>query len=548
MIATKEPPTTQENPETTLHGQSTQQTRPRIPEIYRALSLLIQDTHHFFHSLVQIDEDILHTRLIASDHTDPIISLTDTSNPLPRTDDHPNPLPSLLDAKINGNNEPATTESFQKLLTFHFESALLHKTKKIFTQDHQFDHWDPAQWDEPTRAEDLLTAGKCLFLASNLADNIQTHIEGLEQEFLQSVEGILDETITLFLVDQDPTREVHDHWTSESDPSDITLNHSGITLNKYNKAAILLGCTPQTYEANRGAVPWILAQPITSPTPDHQGKFIGAERALAITYAMTPKAWTRMTAFDPALTYMIIRTCRDMTQSAAIINWLSSFNHPININNLRDLLRRSDVSESLAKPPQTLTDENTRKVVSLAIQHTPQDPQGYAQERTTTHDISDAHIYIHQMAHNRTKVTATTWKGLLKAIHRWHEQADQIKTQMEWDKIIAANNNQVRTWEPIVRHFEYGAVTATELTDEAMLLQEALEMKHCVHLYGKRASTGQTHIFSLRDESGNRATLSIIPTQGGWREEQTRGYKNHPTTQPIRDCAQELVQTCKVHN
>ena len=87
-------------------------------------------------------------------------------------------------------------------------------------------------------------------------------------------------------------------------------------------------------------------------------------------------------------------------------------------------------------------------------------------------------------------------------------------------------------------------VTATELTSECMLLHEALEMNHCVHIYGSRAEQGTVRIFSLTQESGNRATASIILRNGLWQQEQTRGRRNHPTTDAMRECTLALAEAC----
>ena len=88
------------------------------------------------------------------------------------------------------------------------------------------------------------------------------------------------------------------------------------------------------------------------------------------------------------------------------------------------------------------------------------------------------------------------------------------------------------------------ALKMTELTDESMLLHEALKMTHCVHLYGSRAQQGTIRIFSLTQESGNRATASIILRNGLWQQEQTRGKRNHPTTDAMRECTLALAQAC----
>ena len=143
-----------------------------------------------------------------------------------------------------------------------------------------------------------------------------------------------------------------------------------------------------------------------------------------------------------------------------------------------------------------------------------------------------------------TKVTATTWGGMLKAIHHWHERMNREQIRHQWNDIVNNNGGNIRRWEPALGEFKHQDVTATELTNEYMLLHEALEMSHCVHIYGSRAQQGTIRIFSLTQESGNRATASIILRNGLWQQEQTRGKRNHPTTDAMRQCTLALAQAC----
>ena len=96
-----------------------------------------------------------------------------------------------------------------------------------------------------------------------------------------------------------------------------------------------------------------------------------------------------------------------------------------------------------------------------------------------------------------TKVTAATWGGMLKAIHQWHQRMNQEQTRQQWTDIVNNNGGEIRSWEPALGQFKHQDVTAAELTDETMLLHEALEMNHCVHMYGSRAQQGTIRIFSL---------------------------------------------------
>ena len=531
--------------------------RPALPEIYRSLSCQIDNLPNFFDSLIMIDDQIDRLDLITSEHPEPIISLIEKPNPIanPNIDPNPTPAPTpespqqpapyIMEGSVHSSFLTDDPPTLQELIKRHFESALLQAATNLVTNPHgPFKHWDPNQWDQPSRQAQLMDAAKCVFHAQRFNDTLDEYIEEIEKEVNDSINCRIDERVTVLLTNEDPTRQVHPPWTSRLDPSDITLDPSGITVNSYNKAATILGCSRETQEANRGAIPWILAQGPSSETPAHQGEFIGAERTKALSHGMTPKAWTKMTALDPTVTYTVIRTARNLADSAQTINWLTSLNQPINIPNLMDILQIRDVTQSLAKEPQDLKDSNIRTVVTLALQHSNPINQPQRDRRTANNNISDAHIYLMQMTHNQQPIRSKTWNGLLKAIHRWHEQANQDTIRNRWNELVTANHSYIRAWEPLLQTFEHEGVTATELTDERMLLDEALHMQHCVHLYGAKAQSGQTHIFSLKDQSGTRATVSIIPNGPAWREEQTRGYKNHPTTPELLSCAREILKAC----
>ena len=208
------------------------------------------------------------------------------------------------------------------------------------------------------------------------------------------------------------------------------------------------------------------------------------------------------------------------------------------------MMQYADIREKLSHPPRNLGDLNTRKVATLNLAYKETQTQKAQKEQETRHQIADAVTYAQSMTLEGKEITATTWGGLFKAIHQWHDRINKEVTRQQWTDIVNKNGGKIRRWEPALDQFQHQDVTATELTDERMLLDEALEMNHCIHLYGSRAEQGTIRIFSLTQESGKRATASIILRNGLWQQEQTMGRSNHPTTGAMRECTLALAETC----
>jgi len=84
-------------------------------------------------------------------------------------------------------------------------------------------------------------------------------------------------------------------------------------------------------------------------------------------------------------------------------------------------------------------------------------------------------------------------------------------------------------WPPILRKFESGPYRMLALTSESQLLEEGVQMQHCVGTYGDRCRFEPLRIFSVRyKKTGLRvATLAIKETQpGAWIVDQIKGPEN----------------------
>ena len=530
--------------------QEENSSRPGLPELYRMLSELIPKPREFFDGLVWVEtqDDSIHVR--AWHIPDPIISLRDIPNPMsqqgtnrfpedPGEDQPVYPMELLITpadpAQVNLSQ--TTTE---ELLTGHFEDALLQRTRETL-------HPDPSgQWQEPADIKNLTTAIRCVFYASGISESVQTYIEDLNQHVQREMRETLNPRTVRFLAESAPARGFipSREGTPQDTNSDSIIEEAGTTIGQYNKAALFMSCSRETQEANAGAIPFILAQETQHQDTTHQGQFIGRERAQAMHHGMTAQGWKKMTRMNPELTKSIVRWCTDLEEAAGTINWLAHQGRDVELTSLSQIMQSATTRQSLRHPPRDLGDRNAQKLAALAIAHDGDNIQNTRMQRESMNQFSDAITYTQRMTLEGKEITATTWRGLLKATHRWHQRINREATMQQWNAIVSDNGGKLRTWEPTLGHFQHQDVTATELTDEHMLLQEALAMNHCVHLYGSRAEQGTIRIFSLTQESGSRATASIILRKGGWQEEQTRGQSNHPTTKEMHECTRALVQAC----
>ena len=550
-------------------SQKQESPRPELPELYRMLSELIENPTEFFDSLIQVETRNNNVTVMAWHIPDPVISLRDIPNPISQTgrdsflatpEENQPVFPPVFPIElcltpINPKTIDLGEVKTKEILAKHFEAALIQRTKEILG------HGLSQQWEKPEGIKELLTAAKCVFYASDiefthrvsgsfsiLSESLEDYIETLDEHLHREMQKKLNPQVINLLDQSAPSRgfkpsrketanETHPKIIHIMDPN---MGVIPITVGQYNKAALVLGCSKETRSANAGAIPFILAQETPNQGVSHQGEFIGSERTRAMQHGMTAHGWKKMTHMEPKFTLSIIHYSNDLEEAAGIINWLAHQGQKLHESSLDHMMQYTDIREKLSRPPRNLGDLNMGRVAALAITR----KESTQQEQETRHQIADAVAYAQRMTLNGTKVTAATWDGMLKAIHQWHERMNREQTRQQWTDIVNNNGGKIRSWEPALGEFKHQDVTATELTNETMLLHEALEMNHCVHMYGSRAQQGTVRIFSLTEESGGRATASIILRNGLWQQEQTRGRRNHLTTDAMRECTLALAQAC----
>ena len=547
---------------------------PDLPGLYRVLTSLIPDPQGFFDSLIKIDSGPVQMTVTPRHTGQPAITLTQLPNPIGQetneTGPDPEEIPCLdpeeipgLDPEeipgpdpeeipgllrltvVNGDDPDATVESMPEMLAREFKTAMLQASRDLLWTAVRAGRLTPADalhWDDPTNAPKLLTAAKCVFYAWTDADTVDDYLETLHQNVRQEIEKKLNPDVLHMLSTTcpmtTPTRE------ADETPGDVRISQGAATLSQYNRSALVMACTAECTKANAGAIPWILAQPDPGAAPRHQGQLIGRARTDAMAQGMSARGWTAMTKMAPDITRMVISHCNDLSQAAETINWLASLTRSIDRTSLSEILIRPELRDRLTDPGETLQNQNLRKAAALIVGRTGDNAPSAWLDRAARHDIADAMTYAQVSGIEEQAITATSFGGLMKAVRRWHTKLNRQKIRKQWQATVNANGGTVRRWEPVLKDFEYQGITATELTSEEMLLEEALELDHCVHLYGTLAAGGTVRIFALRGPDGSRATTAITAASGTWELEQTRSRANHPAPKEMQTCARELVRAC----
>lgn len=90
--------------------------------------------------------------------------------------------------------------------------------------------------------------------------------------------------------------------------------------------------------------------------------------------------------------------------------------------------------------------------------------------------------------------------------------------------------------------FELNGWTGTRLRDSESLYEEGLAMRHCVAGYALKVARGRSTIFSLRHESGERATLEVSGTGEGWQVVQVVSAGNRLVSESCKAFAQQLAK------
>ena len=327
-----------------------------------------------------------------------------------------------------------------------------------------------------------------------------------------------------------------------------------VTVSRYNLAAaqeIAQGLA----ETNPGALMWAYFHCGLDEELGHPGQVISMARRSMEDSGLPGRHW-RYAAAIPTDTACLILENRNPAAAAIIMEGLA----------------RAGVPPAAAGPPghgpaaamvTKLTEawgwderthrENTVLAVQLIYRELHRHRERYPEGEDSGEEEGEAgdrlrreHVdvadYVTQTSDRGERVRSTTWRGLVKASERWHRDFVLELNRARAVNAVRRKNGRVLAWNSLLGETELGELTATPLTDESQLAQEAWSMDHCVGGYGDPCARGSSRIFSIRRDRKRVATVEIrLQPDGTWEVAQTRSGRNRDAAVDAKEMARELA-------
>lgn len=151
--------------------------------------------------------------------------------------------------------------------------------------------------------------------------------------------------------------------------------------------------------------------------------------------------------------------------------------------------------------------------------------------------------YLNSLNRDAASLTATTWKGILKAARRWH-QNDHYRD--EADAIL--QHDYYPSWNCLLPETELNnGLVAIPLPDARALIAQGRELEVCVgsRIYTERCHHGDTRIYALNhpgQELRNGLTVELQLQNGRrWQAVQMAGARNRQPDPAERRAADALA-------
>lgn len=359
---------------------------------------------------------------------------------------------------------------------------------------------------------------------------------------------------------RDAYREVEDHVRRMLNRTawDSARNREGkVTVERYNRAVAGGKAIQELKETNPGAAGWVLAdERMRQPqgTYRHPGQVIQATRKRMEQAGVERQHWRLISGIAPeameAITgksiakwiqVLILNACgeariRPSRATAAIVVTFT----------LRTRWRCQVLGAPRrnAAPAYQAAPQRMKHVLKIVLKHRGTDETEHGpHEWREVHELAD---YIADKINNDEDITATTMGGLRKAAEAWHLHMNHAEAAAAIRKRIERDQGWYRAWNTLIDEItlpnqEGEPLTAKPLTDELQLLDEGVNMRHCVATYDVSCSKGRSRIFSIRRGGERVATTELSNQAGRWRAVQTRGYRNGRVPEHIRAIATNLA-------
>ena len=320
-----------------------------------------------------------------------------------------------------------------------------------------------------------------------------------------------------------------------------------VTVDRYNRAVVNKPAIQELAKTNPGATAWMLNQP-SNEKYNHPGQIIEKVKPSLLKAGLESRHWkatvhTPQEAFEPILqkyipkyaAAIILNGCGDAGQTPTTEHTAVARDLFIRCRRLHAI----NAPKRNEEPVQAIARNNLRRVVAVIVKSSTPDAAAF----TTENDVNELGDYLDMCFAQEQPVTAKTYGGLMKAVHRWQSRLRQLRAEAQIQRELDQRDGWLPAWNSLVDEFEAPQdedtlIRIVPLINAADLIHEGSNMQHCVGTYYRHCVEGRTRIFSIRQGEYTLATTEISRNNGRWQSVQTRARNNQPPVDAARKAAQ----------
>ena len=330
-----------------------------------------------------------------------------------------------------------------------------------------------------------------------------------------------------------------------------------VHIQRYNRAVLNTQVLQGLSQTNPGASSWVVTQERRQPQAfQHPGEIVQEVKTRMTRAGVEPRYWKTVARMNPSTVQFLVKKNVPQYISAIIINAYGDLSINPDLEHAQAAMtllaccrRKSDNIGPPKKdePPLALRARQIlRHIARLAL-------RGNPPARNEPHYWITVGAQIDYICHRidtDQDITATSYQGLARAAHQWHQAAAQERLAQELQRAIDAKEGWYDCWNSLVEGLDIPdpcdprspPITAVALTSAPDLAREGMQMHHCVGTYSGTCVNGSSRIFSLRQAGLILATTELNLRSGRWQPTQTRASKNHAPSESADQAARLLAQ------
>ena len=330
-------------------------------------------------------------------------------------------------------------------------------------------------------------------------------------------------------------------------------------LNRYNRAIIGTEAIQKLNDTNPGVSAWMLTQDRPQAQAlQHPGQIIQKVRNQAAKAGVETRYWKTLTRMDQETAAVLLTKYFPQYAVGIIINACGDVDVQLDAQRAKDatmVLSSCKRKSAVIGPPRRNEEpiavrarERLRHIIRLIVKERGPD-QSIQQDWTTVSHISDYAVSLIDADQN---ITSQTYNGLLKASQTWHQAERQNRLALQIQEEIDKQEGWFKCWNSLVDTLQIPDphipnVRAVPLTNTLDLLAEGKQMDHCVGAYSNSCTSGQSRIFSIRQDEAILATTELVLRNSRWQPIQTKAKHNHPPSDTAVHAAKTVAQAYQEH-